>query len=445
MKLRKNIVCIMLAIAFLIIIAPKVNAANLLISFSNSNAKVGDTITATVTGKGIKGNVNLSVTGNATLSESSIYVDGSKSITVKINGEGDVKVTATGVNMTETSAGSETQEGSETDNQTKYNGATAGTIKVASNQTKKSNNANLSSLGIKPNDFKGFKINTTTYNVTVPNDVKEVTVYGTTQDKKATVKGLEKKSLEVGKNEINVVVTAEDGTTTKTYAINVTREGLVSEANTNTQKNETTTSDENSEDVKNADLKSLSISGYTLSPAFSSDVYEYKVDVNKDVSSLDIQAVGANNNVSIDIAGNENLKEGENVITLLVYNEETKQNSTYQITANKKVEVAEVETLNEAAKKAEKIRYILLGVIVVVVIGIIIFVIVKSKINNDDEEMYEYDEDDKERLNLDDEEEFFNRVNNKKVEEAFAIKDVTNSEEDNEENTTKIKKKGKHF
>lgn len=441
MKLRKNIVCIMLAIAFLIIIAPKVNAANLLIGFSNSNAKVGDTITATVTGKGVKGNVNLSVTGNATLSENNIYVDGSKSVTVKINGEGDVKVTATGVNMTETSANSET---SETENQAKYNGATAGTIKVASNQTtKKSNNANLSSLGIKPNDFKGFKINTTTYNVTVPNDVKEVTVYGTKQDKKATVTGLEKKTLKVGKNEINVVVTAEDGTTTKTYKINVTREEGA--ADTNTQKNENITSNENNEDIKNADLKSLSISGYTLSPTFSSDIYEYKVDVNNDVSSLDIQAVGASNNVSIDIAGNEELKEGENVITLLVYNEETKQNSTYQITVNKKVEIAENVTLNEAARKAEKIRYILLGIIAVVVISIIIFVIVKSKMNSDEDEMYEYDEDDKERLNLDDEEEFFNRVNNKKVEEAFAIKDVINSEEEYEENMTKIKKKGKHF
>ena len=31
----------------------------------------------------------------------------------------------------------------------------------------KSNNANLSNLGIKPNDFKGFKAQTTTYNVTL--------------------------------------------------------------------------------------------------------------------------------------------------------------------------------------------------------------------------------------------------------------------------------------
>ena len=40
---------------------------------------------------------------------------------------------------------------------------------------------------------------------------------------------------------------------------------------------------------------------------------------------------GANENINIEVAGNKELKEGENLITILVYNNETKQNSTYQI------------------------------------------------------------------------------------------------------------------
>ena len=486
MKLRKNILCILLSILFLIAIAPKSNAASLVINFSSSSAKVGDTVTATVTGKGASGKVNLSVSGNASLSESSIFVDGSASVSVKINGEGNVKVTATAADMADTS------------NAEPFSGSTAGTIKVSSNSsssssnvsnnsgstdnnktTTKSNNANLSNLGIKPNDFKGFKPATTSYNVTVPNDIEKVTVYATAQDKKATIKGNGTQKLNVGKNALNVVVTAEDGTT-KTYTINVTREEAKNDknettdkttSNTDTTNSTTSENSENTESTSESDLKKLSIKGYNLTPTFSPDVYEYKVDVSGDVSSLDIETEGANHNVSIDIVGNENLTYGENTITLLVYNEETKQNSTYQIIVNKTS--ADVnglnDTLNDAVKKANKIRMILLGVAGFIIICAIIFVIVKHRLNTNDDEKYEYDDDDKERLNLDEEDEFFKRLNNKKKDEIFAIKDdEINIQETNEENKedkgndepfykessftqadtediVKPRKKGKHF
>ena len=453
MNLKKRILCVIISIIFVLLIAPKSNAASMVISFSNSSAKVGDTITATVTAKGATGKVNLSVEGNATLSENSINVDGSASTSVKINGEGDVKVTATAADMKETSSNK------------KFTGSTAGKIKVSKNDNKatnKSNNANLSNLGIKPNDFKGFKISTTSYNVSVPNDVENITIYATAQDKKATITGAGAQKLNVGKNELNVIVTAEDGTT-KTYTINVTREEGKNGATENTTSNNTTNSVV-SQDNKNSesDLKKLSIKGYNLTPSFSPNVYEYKVNVTENVSSLDIETEKANDNVSIDIAGNENFVEGENTITLLVYNEETKQNSTYQIIVNKtnKDENALNNTLNDAEKKANKIRIILLGSVVFIIICVIIFVIVKHRMNTDDDEKYEYDDDDKERINLDEEEEFFKRLNNKKKDEIFAMKDDTiNIEETNEENKedndsftqndtediVRPRKKGKHF
>lgn len=478
MNLRKNILCILLSILFLIAIAPKSNAASLVINFSSSSAKVGDTVTATVTGKGASGKVNLSVSGNASLSESSIFVDGSASVSVKINGEGNVKVTATAADMADTS------------NAEPFSGSTAGTIKVLSNSsngsnntgstdnnktTTKSNNANLSNLGIKPNDFKGFKPATTSYNVTVPNDIEKVTVYATAQDKKATIKGNGTQTLKAGKNALNVVVTAEDGTT-KTYTINVTREEAKNDKNettdntTDTTNSVTSENSGNTESTSESDLKKLSIKGYNLTPTFSPDVYEYKVDVSGDVSSLDIETEGANHNVSIDIVGNENLTDGENTITILVYNEETKQNSTYQIIVNKTS--ADVnglnDTLNDAVKKANKIRMILLGVVGFIIICAIIFVIVRHRLNTNDNEKYEYDDDDKERLNLDEEDDFFKRLNKKKKDEIFAIKDdEINIEETKDENKedkgndepfyndsftqadtediVKPRKKGKHF
>lgn len=447
MNLRKSIICILLSIVFLIVISPKSSAASLVISFSSSSAKVGDIVTVTVTGKGATGKVDLSVSGNAKLDSSSIFVDGSASTNLTINGEGNVKVTATASDMADNS------------NAQRFEGSTAGTIKVASNSstssnnqnnnasdnnknTSKSNNANLSNLGIKPNDFKGFKASTTSYDVTVPNDTEKVTVYATAQDKKATIKGTGTQKLKVGKNALNVVVTAEDGTTTKTYTINVTREEAKNDTNeTSSNTTETTTndtSDKNEEtssegNTENSDLKNLTIKGFNLTPAFSPDIYEYKVDVTGDVSSLDIETEGTNHNVSIDIVGNENLTDGENTITLLVYNEETKQNSTYQIIVNKtSADVAGMNNdLDMAVKKANKIRYILIGIVACIIIGIVIFIVVKHKLNNDEDEKYEYDEDDRDRLNLDDEDEFFNRVSNKNKNISFDINESSNSEEDN--------------
>lgn len=265
----------------------------------------------------------------------------------------------------------------------------------------KSNNANLSNLGIKPNDFKGFKASITSYDVTVPNDIEKVTVYATAQDNKAKIKGNESKKLKVGKNALNVVVTAEDGTQ-KTYTINVTREeakeenNQTSENTTNTASTTNETSSENTTETQsenNSDLKKLSIKGYNLTPEFSPNIYEYKVDVNGDISSLDIETEGANHGVSIDVVGNENLVDGENVVTILVYNENTKQNSTYQIIVNKtSLDLESVNVgLNEAAKKAQRIRYVTLGLIVFIVVCSIAFVIVKNKLAKKEEDKEEED------------------------------------------------------
>ena len=72
-----------------------------------------------------------------------------------------------------------------------------------------------------------------------------------------------------------------------------------------TNKNQKTTSSENSK----SDLKKLEIKGYTLTPAFSADVYEYKLELKDDVTTLDVITEGANDKVNIEIAGNTELKD----------------------------------------------------------------------------------------------------------------------------------------
>lgn len=159
-----------------------------------------------------------------------------------------------------------------------------------------SSNANLSDLGITPNDFKGFKPGTLNYSVTVPNNVEKVNVYAKTQDAKAKItSGIGNHNLNVGENAIQIIVTAENGAT-QTYTINVTREENAQEEN------------KEQEILPNSDLKKLEVKGFKITPAFSANIYEYKLDVDQDVTDLDIITEGANDQISIEIVGNTDLK-----------------------------------------------------------------------------------------------------------------------------------------
>ncbi len=166
---------------------------------------------------------------------------------------------------------------------------------------KQSSNASLINLGMNPNDFKGFKPGTYTYNVTVPNDVESVNVYAKTQDTKARItSGIGNHNLDIGNNNINVIVTAEDGST-QTYTINVTREEKAEEV---VEDNPTSQIEQNE-----YDLKKLEIKGYKLSPEFSGNTYEYKLNVNSDVTELEVITEGLNDKINIEVVGNTDLKE----------------------------------------------------------------------------------------------------------------------------------------
>ena len=101
----------------------------------------------------------------------------------------------------------------------------------------------------------------------------------------------------MGENTVEIKVTAEDGTT-RTYKINVTKG-----------------------DTENNDLglglSELTIDGYTLTPEFSTGVYEYKLDIsNPSITSINVNAKSNNENAVIEIAGNQELKLGENIVTI---------------------------------------------------------------------------------------------------------------------------------
>ena len=365
---KKIIVYMIMCFVIIMAMAPKVQAAGLVIAFSKSTANVGDTITIRVTGNEVKGNVKLTVSGNATLQEDTVSLDnGPASVDLKVNGTGSIKVVATSV---------EEMQDSETG--TPY--STGGTITVegtsdsdSSNDTtteQESSNANLSNLGIRPNDFSGFKPGTTTYNVTVPEDVESVEVYATAQDSAATVSGTGSQTLAYGENTLSVVVTAEDGTT-KTYTINITREG-----------EEETGETEGETEIING-LSNITIGDLELSPAFKKDVYEYTVQYIGENTSLDIQAVPTDPDYTVEILGNEDLKEGENIITILVADGEGNNVATYQLTVNKSLvdEEALAKEEEERQQQEQRKMFMIAGGIIALILIIVIIIVIKRRRN----------------------------------------------------------------
>lgn len=84
--------------------------------------------------------------------------------------------------------------------------------------------ANLSSLKLSKGSLSPrFAQGTTSYSATVDYATENITVTATANNASATVSGTGTKSLKVGNNTIAVTVTAQDGSTKKTYTINVKR------------------------------------------------------------------------------------------------------------------------------------------------------------------------------------------------------------------------------
>ncbi len=242
---------------------------------------------------------------------------------------------------------------------------------TSTTQKNKSSNANLSNLGIRPNDFSGFIPGTTTYNVTVPEDVENIEVYATVQDSKSTLSGTGNKKLQYGENTLSVVVRAEDGTK-KTYTLNVVRENK-EEINETVEKTE--------EVIKG--LSNIIVGNLKLSPSFKTDTYEYSVKYNGKDTMLDIQTIATEPSYTVEILGNEELKEGENIITILVNDDKKNNVATYQLTVSKSIKeevILENENENEEDKQQEKRKkMIIIGGIIGTIVIIIIIATIKRR------------------------------------------------------------------
>jgi len=86
---------------------------------------------------------------------------------------------------------------------------------------------------------------------------------------------------------------------------------------------------------KDADLKSLSISGYELNPTFNKDVLEYSLEVENDVEKIFIEATKSDSKAGLSGIGEKELTEGNNKFNIVVTAEKGNK-KTYIINVNRK-------------------------------------------------------------------------------------------------------------
>lgn len=423
------------------------NAASFSASISDTSVEVGDTFKVTVTADNAAGmysvsasNSNVSVSSGST---SEFLEDGSTTVTYKANKAGTVSITATASDMTDldddtkavtgsrkftvtvkakstSSSGSSggssgnsstpktttpsfssvnetvyatgsvnvrssystsssivgsldagdsvtrTGRGSNGWSRVTYNGQTAyiSSEYLTTEKPEESDNNNLESLSISGYELTPkFSADVKEYSLTITEDVEKLDITAEPEDENAEVKIEGNENLLIGENTIKIIVTAEDGTE-RTYTLNVTKG-----------------------ETPPVGLSELSIAGYKLTPEFSSDIYEYTLDISDtSVTSVDITAKSDTEDAIIEIVGNNDLKLGENVITVLVKSENEEQTSTYQITVNIAEPVPDAPAqIIPGLDNTDLYIYIGCGVVVLIVLIIIIVVAVKHKRNKEDE------------------------------------------------------------
>ena len=471
--MKKQIISLFFTVALIFTLKTYINAASASIQ-CNGTATVNNPITITVTGSGVQWNLSLQVNGKTIASNNELdNVQGNKSIsfsgTYTPTNTGTLTITLIG-SVTEASDGSTiknfaaktiTVNNSTASNNGNLSGSNNSGQNSNSNVTAppKSNVATLSNLGITPNDFKGFSSNKLSYSTEVPNDVETVEIYAKKGQSRQTISGTGKKTLKEGANTFNIVVTAEDGTTKKTYTLTINRKAKETSATQNETSNEITdnTTVDEPEEIEDPakagfGLTKLEISGFELQPQFQTDVFEYNVDLKENLDKLEIETVATQENATVEITGNENLQDGENIITILVNSEDGQESVAYQIIVNKTVEKQEVMPKSVGNDKIKKIS-ILSGAVGIIVIIALVIVVKKIKSSKNEafipyENIFDKDDEEFEENNSerDNNEKYFEKENFEEDKVIEQSQDADNLDVYEEEKIKhKKRSKGKRF
>lgn len=199
------------------------------------------------------------------------------------------------------------------------------------------NSGNLQTLrlnieGITPE----FNANTYEYYITVANTVKNIEVLALSEDTNAIVNITGNTNLKEGLNIIKIQVIPENKKEEKIYTINVTKTEDLS--------------------LANANLEILAIENVLLNPPFETSVLQYKTEVSLQTSDLNIIAIPENEKAKVQIMGATNLKEGDNIVNILVTAANGFSTKKYQVKVHRRNEGEQKVYQNEKDEQNEKLE-----------------------------------------------------------------------------------------
>lgn len=420
--IKKILARIMITSLFLIVVTINYNiASSYSFNFVGPNtANNGDTVTLTITGNGLTGKVNLSA-NNASLSNSSVWIEkNSVSVTAKITGfpatitanpseltDNDyniVSIVSKTITINEkvkptpkptqvpqntpaptqnpstnpTSRPSATPSNQQT-NPPPVTNNSQGTPQSKPNQTTTSSTTgkqspggennfqtqvqNIENTTSSNNYLKTINVNkgnlspdfdreNLEYNVANV-EGEEIEIIAEAEDERATVSGTGTIALINGENTINITVTAENQSV-RVYQLHIDKkqEGVQSELRLST-----------------LEVKKINEDGnfYDIDIGFNKDKFEYVINLENDISDLDIIPIVEKEGVIVETQGKENLTEGENNIRITLSDiEDDTKTTVYNIKAIK----AE-KTIVEISTIPKKRNWIWLIIVIIMLIGII--------------------------------------------------------------------------
>ena len=236
-----------------------------------------------------------------------------------------------------------------------------------------------------------FNRSQTSYILSFPYDfdyktLEKISINAVKEDTKEKIEGTGVKAVKVGTNVYNLVVTAENGET-RTYAIKLIKPEISEDKNMRLATLKLTYIDESGKSVE-----------LPLDKTFNAETFEYSLNVESIVKSIKIYTTlpEGSEGIKVSVSGNEDLQDGENVITITLFNEhddtENPKKTIYTIKVNKAAAVtAETAIMQPAEKTPEKkvnfklIIGIILGIILLLIMILIILLIVSKKQSKDNE------------------------------------------------------------
>lgn len=406
----KNILKLFLAFTISFVTFSSVKAASISISSSVSSATVGSSVIITVRGNDLAGKFSLTSSNGSVLSggANSFWMEnGSVSYTFKANSAGTATVTLSSLDAADF-------------NGNPFSGSKSVVVTVKNKQViVLSSDSSLSSLGVENATLSPeFTSGNKEYSVSLEPDTTSINVLATTNHGGASVSGAGTREVTDGDNRIEIVVTAENGTTS-TYVINANvKEYDPIEVKVKDQSYTVVRKKASLTPPNNYQETTIKINDTDV-PAFHSDVTGYTLVALKDNEGNQNYYIYENNEYSLYKEYNfhgiilypEELKEKDipnnYKKTTISYNDseivayKIKKSSKYALIYGMNVETGiqniymydakedtiqiynqeEIETINEQTNMLMKIS-IGLGTLSIVLIGIIIGILIKNKKNH---------------------------------------------------------------